>query len=64
MDLSLTREKAFWSGRYERGVQRLITQLPVSGVAWDIGAHIGFFSLLLAKRAAVVAVEPYPGHHP
>jgi FkbM family methyltransferase len=60
MDLSPTHEKSFWSGRYERPIQDMIAALPLHGVAWDIGAHIGFFTLLLAKRCHVVAVEPSP----
>jgi FkbM family methyltransferase len=60
MDLSPTREKSFWSGRYERSIQNLVAALPLHGVAWDIGAHIGFFTLLLAKRCHVIAVEPNP----
>jgi 16S rRNA A1518/A1519 N6-dimethyltransferase RsmA/KsgA/DIM1 with predicted DNA glycosylase/AP lyase activity len=60
MDLSPTREKSFWSGGYERPIQDIVAALPLHGVAWDIGAHIGFFTLLLAKRCHVVAVEPSP----
>jgi FkbM family methyltransferase len=57
-------ENRYWGGRFERGTQRLMTELPLDGaIAWDVGAHVGFFSLLLAKRCErVLAVEPAPGH--
>lgn len=59
MRLRLSHEKAYWLGVYERETQAaLLAAAPVGGVAWDIGAHIGFFSLLLSRRCCVVAVEP------
>ena len=59
MELELAREKAYWSGTYERATQAALCALARrDAVAWDLGAHIGFFSLLLARRcASVVAVE-------
>jgi FkbM family methyltransferase len=55
-------EKAYWSGVYEPEVQQIIEGLQLDdAVAWDVGAHVGFFSLLLASRCRrVVALEPSP----
>jgi FkbM family methyltransferase len=55
-------ENKYWGGRFERGTQRLLSELPLDGkTAWDVGAHVGFFSLLLAKRCEhVLAIEPGP----
>jgi FkbM family methyltransferase len=60
------REKAFWTGVHEPHVQELLVRLaPAGGFAWDIGAHIGFFSVLLARAGArVLAVEPDPRTFP
>jgi FkbM family methyltransferase len=57
-------ENRYWEGSYEQETQRLLTELPLEGaVAWDVGAHVGFFSLLLARRCRqVVAVEPGPAN--
>jgi len=60
MELDLSREKAFWSGTHEPGVQAIIADLPIDSTddVWDIGAHIGFFSLIFARRCQrVIAVE-------
>jgi FkbM family methyltransferase len=57
--LDLGQEKSFWAGVYEPDVQRLLAELAPAGVAFDVGANIGYFSLLLARSARlVVAVEP------
>jgi len=59
MELRLAVEKAYWAGSYERETQRALWKLAQpSGTAWDVGANVGFFSLLLARRCTrVVAVE-------
>jgi FkbM family methyltransferase len=61
LELDVAREKAFWLGTHEPLVQTLVVQatLGPDDDSWDIGAHIGFFSLLLARRCRrVIAVEP------
>jgi FkbM family methyltransferase len=57
------REKYYWTGAYERELQDALVRLLRPGMAvWDVGAHIGFFSLLAARlvgREGVVhAFEP------
>jgi FkbM family methyltransferase len=49
-----------WLGSYEYRVQRSIDRaIPVGGMVWDIGANVGFYSLLAARKACqVVSVEP------
>jgi FkbM family methyltransferase len=61
-EFETSSENAYWWGSYEAEVQRLIDGLGLDGgLAWDIGAHVGFFSLLLSLRCdRVVAVEPHP----
>jgi FkbM family methyltransferase len=51
-----------WLGTYEKEMQKLFWKmLPQGGVVWDIGAHVGFYSLMAARKArAVVAIEPDP----
>jgi FkbM family methyltransferase len=60
MLLDLSCEKEYWAGTYERETQRLLAEVALEGqFAWDVGAHIGFVSLLLARRCdRVLAVEP------
>jgi FkbM family methyltransferase len=61
--IDFAQEKAFWLATHEPAVQRFIAEAELSrdDEAWDVGAHIGFFSLLLAKRCRrVIAVEPDP----
>lgn len=51
-----------WLGTYERAFQALFFSLvPEGGVVWDVGANVGFYSLLAARKAAkVIAFEPLP----
>jgi FkbM family methyltransferase len=56
-------EKYYWSGSYERAVQDTFEALLRPGdVVWDVGAHIGFFSLLASRLVGpsgrVHAFEP------
>jgi FkbM family methyltransferase len=53
-------ENQYCRGNYEPDTQAILASLPLDGcVAWDVGAHIGFFSLVLARRCRqVIAVEP------
>jgi FkbM family methyltransferase len=58
-------DQRFRSGEYERPVQDRITGLVRGGdVCYDVGANLGFFSVLLARLAgptgAVYAFEPVP----
>ncbi|HET7572838.1 MAG TPA: FkbM family methyltransferase [Gaiellaceae bacterium] len=55
----------YWRGDAEPALQELLLELaPPGSVAWDVGAHVGFFTLLLARRVgdggSVVAFEPDP----
>ncbi len=58
--LDLSKEKAYWLGHYERPLQRFLhDNLGESDVFFDIGAHVGFFSVCAASIGArVISVEP------
>lgn len=65
MSLHLKREKAYWLGIHELEVQRYFTEMIKPGfVIYDIGANIGFYSLLASKLAGpsgqCFAFEPVP----
>jgi FkbM family methyltransferase len=65
MNLDLKSEKDYWLGTYEIDLQELICKKVENGwIAYDIGANIGFFSLLLAKLVGssgqIFAFEPHP----
>jgi FkbM family methyltransferase len=49
-----------WLGTYEHENQHLFASLvPANGTVYDIGANVGFYTLLAASRAKrVIAVEP------
>lgn len=56
-------EKFYWTGAHEVAVQQTIADLLKPGMTfWDVGAHIGFFSLLASRRVGargrVHAFEP------
>jgi FkbM family methyltransferase len=60
---------SYWRLEYEPEVQAALRRhAPAEGqVAWDLGAHFGFYSLWLARavgpRGEVVAFEPDPTSH-
>lgn len=65
LSLNLKSEKSFWLGNYEPQLMRAIERFGRPGmVAYDVGANIGYLSLVLARRAgadgSVVAFEPLP----
>jgi len=52
-------------GSYEADKQELLTTLPLAGkTVLDIGANVGFFSLLCSRLVGssgrVIAFEPFP----
>jgi FkbM family methyltransferase len=62
MHLDLSTEKFYWLGTHEEAVQtKLQSTLGPTDVLYDVGAHIGFFTLLGSRLARhVVALEPLP----
>lgn len=59
--------QAWRLGLRDGGAQRLIgRELPVGGVAVDVGAYLGWYSVALARRAGVsgrvIALEPEAGN--
>jgi FkbM family methyltransferase len=61
--LDLSCEKYYWLGTHEERVQRVLTDNVRTGfTVYDIGAHVGFFSLLCGRLAGpdgrVYAFEP------
>src|SRR5260370_14004540 len=51
-----------WLGSYEHRKQRLFATMIEKGtIVWDIGANVGFYTLIASKKAGrVIAVEPLP----
>jgi FkbM family methyltransferase len=50
MQLDLQSEKDYWLGTYETDLQQTVAELIQPGwVAYDVGANIGYITLLLAK---------------
>jgi FkbM family methyltransferase len=65
--LDLQREKDYWLGTYEPELQSAIRDLvQEGGVAYDVGANIGYISLLLARKLGpggrVFAFEALPAN--
>jgi FkbM family methyltransferase len=65
LSLDLQSEKDYWLGTYEPDLQTVIAELVRPGmVAYDVGANIGYISLLLAKAVGemghVYAFEALP----
>jgi FkbM family methyltransferase len=65
MSLEWRSSKAFVFGTYEREVVSALLEVVKPGwIVFDIGAHVGYFTLLLAKlvglKGRVVAFEPFP----
>jgi FkbM family methyltransferase len=61
-----SQRHAFWLGSYEPHLQKLIArEVEQSGEFYDIGANVGFYSLLastLIKDGQVFAFEPLPAN--
>lgn len=60
-------DHAYWVGNFERWKQELIARLLAEGdVFYDLGAHVGFFTVLGAKlvglNGKVISVEPMPAN--
>lgn len=58
-------EKYYWTGTHEIPVQEALLHVLQPGmIFWDIGAHIGFFSLIAARAVGslgqVYSFEPMP----
>jgi FkbM family methyltransferase len=67
MQLDLQSEKDYWLGTYEPELQAALADLVQPGmVAYDVGANIGYISLLLARRVSktgqVFAFEALPAN--
>jgi FkbM family methyltransferase len=65
--LDMQVDKDYWLGTYEPNLQAALHKLvPPGAVVYDVGANIGYVSLLLAKVAGrtgkVYAFEPLPSN--
>lgn len=65
--LDMQTEKDYWLGTYEPDLQSALrTLVPPGAVAYDVGANIGYVSLLLARAAGeqgrVFAFEALPAN--
>ncbi|MBI2890126.1 MAG: FkbM family methyltransferase [Nitrospirae bacterium] len=63
--LDLRREKTYWLGTYEPGVEAALTnRLRPGDTAFDVGAYVGYLALLMAHlvgpEGRVVAFEAHP----
>ena len=64
MDIDFESQTIFYLGLYEVELSRYFREICKPGlICWDIGASVGYDSLLLAKLtgASVIAFEPDPG---
>ena len=67
LSLDLQTEKDYWLGTYEVELQAALRELVKPGmVAYDVGANIGYISLILSrlvgKSGQVFAFEALPGN--
>lgn len=67
LSLDLQTEKDYWLGTYEPELQEAVAELVRPGmVAYDVGANIGYITLLLAlavgKAGRVIAFEALPAN--
>jgi FkbM family methyltransferase len=67
LSLNLQEEKDYWLGTYEPDLQQTVAELVKPGmVAYDVGANIGYITLLLAQAVGeagkVFAFEALPGN--
>jgi FkbM family methyltransferase len=67
MHIDLACEKYYWLGTHEEAVQAALCEQTLPGsVTYDVGAHAGFFSLLLSRLTGqggrVLAFEPQPAN--
>jgi FkbM family methyltransferase len=62
LELDLSSEKRYWMGTYEPEVQELLHGAIRPGdVVYDVGANIGFFTIVAGRLGArVYAFEPAP----
>lgn len=63
--LDMQSEKDYWLGTYEIDLQQAVSDFVKPGtVGYDVGANIGYISLILAKqvgsKGTVIAFEPLP----
>ena len=61
--LKLPQERIYWLGTYELPVaQKLAAEIHAGDVCWDVGAYIGFFSAIMARKSGscVSCFEPLP----
>ncbi|MBL7163763.1 MAG: FkbM family methyltransferase [Anaerolineales bacterium] len=67
MSLDLQTEKDYWLGTYETDLQAAVSDLVEPGwVAYDVGANIGYITLLLARAVGdegrILAFEALPSN--
>jgi FkbM family methyltransferase len=67
MLVDLSCEKYYWFGTHEERVQEaIVSRVSTGAIAYDVGAHVGFFSLLLSETVGpagrVLAFEPQPAN--
>lgn len=65
LPVRLKSEKYYWTGNHEPHVQAALERLLEPGMTfWDVGAHIGFITVMAARQVGpegrVVSFEPMP----